>query len=150
MTVMRQMGSPHKKDDNDKIKQALLSADMAVFVTPIYYSGMSAQLKMNSGGKSNDVDRICRRFFFLCRDYGSPCQMWDTENRFECSYGDPYDRGAVVFVADGTGYRCLGKSRTDSCEDVMVSCFVWPRHRGVVALLFSCAEKRKRQSGCPD
>lgn len=34
------------KDDNDKIKQALLAADMAVFVTPVYYFGMSAQLKM--------------------------------------------------------------------------------------------------------
>lgn len=33
------------KDDNVKIRDALLSADMAVFVTPIYYFGMSAQLK---------------------------------------------------------------------------------------------------------
>ncbi len=39
-------GSCVHKDDNDKIKQALLSADMAVFVTPVYYFGMSAQLKM--------------------------------------------------------------------------------------------------------
>lgn len=34
------------KDDNTVIRDALLSADMAVFVTPIYYFGMSAQLKM--------------------------------------------------------------------------------------------------------
>ncbi|MGI6069239.1 MAG: flavodoxin family protein [Blautia sp.] len=34
------------KDDNVQIREALLSADMAVFVTPIYYFGMSAQLKM--------------------------------------------------------------------------------------------------------
>lgn len=34
------------KDDNMVIRDALLSADMAVFVTPIYYFGMSAQLKM--------------------------------------------------------------------------------------------------------
>ncbi len=34
------------KDDNETIKDALLNADMAVFVTPIYYYSMSAQLKM--------------------------------------------------------------------------------------------------------
>lgn len=34
------------KDDNHIIRDALLGADMAVFVTPIYYFGMSAQLKM--------------------------------------------------------------------------------------------------------
>lgn len=39
-------GSCVHKDDNEKIKQALLAADMAVFVTPIYYFGMSAQLKI--------------------------------------------------------------------------------------------------------
>lgn len=34
------------KDDNVMIRDALLSSDMVVFVTPIYYFGMSAQLKM--------------------------------------------------------------------------------------------------------
>ncbi len=34
-----------QKDDNGKIRDALLSADMAVFVTPVYYFGMSAQMK---------------------------------------------------------------------------------------------------------
>lgn len=33
------------KDDNKTIRDALLSADMVVFVTPVYYFGMSAQLK---------------------------------------------------------------------------------------------------------
>lgn len=33
------------QDDNGIIRDALLSADMVVFVTPIYYFGMSAQLK---------------------------------------------------------------------------------------------------------
>ncbi|MDO4543146.1 MAG: flavodoxin family protein [Clostridia bacterium] len=33
------------KDDNTEIRNSLLEADMAVFVTPIYYFGMSAQLK---------------------------------------------------------------------------------------------------------
>lgn len=34
------------KDDNRIIRDALMNADMAVFVTPVYYFGMSAQLKM--------------------------------------------------------------------------------------------------------
>ncbi len=34
------------KDDNRVIRDALLNSDMVVFVTPIYYFGMSAQLKM--------------------------------------------------------------------------------------------------------
>ena len=34
------------KDDNRIIRDALLESDMVVFVTPIYYFGMSAQLNM--------------------------------------------------------------------------------------------------------
>ncbi|MBC8536311.1 flavodoxin family protein [Feifania hominis] len=34
------------RDDNTIIRDAMLQSDMAVFVTPIYYFGMSAQLKM--------------------------------------------------------------------------------------------------------
>lgn len=34
------------KDDNRVIRDSLLSSDMVVFVTPIYYFGMSSQLKM--------------------------------------------------------------------------------------------------------
>lgn len=41
------MGGPcAQKDDVPIIRDALLSADMAVFVTPVYYFGMSAQLKL--------------------------------------------------------------------------------------------------------
>ncbi len=39
-------GSCAQKDDMRQIRDALLSSDMAVFVTPMYYFGMSAQLKM--------------------------------------------------------------------------------------------------------
>ncbi len=42
----RKTGKCVYKDDNGIIRDALLGADMAVFVTPIYYFGMSAQLKM--------------------------------------------------------------------------------------------------------
>lgn len=41
-----------QKDDNEIIKQKLLSCDMVVFATPLYYYGMSAQLK-------TVVDRFC-------------------------------------------------------------------------------------------
>lgn len=41
-----------QKDDNEQIKEAILSADMIVLATPLYYFGMSAQLK-------TVVDRFC-------------------------------------------------------------------------------------------
>ncbi|MCR5111749.1 MAG: flavodoxin family protein [Ruminococcus sp.] len=41
-----------QRDDNEIIRKALLSCDMAVFATPLYYYGMSAQLK-------TVVDRFC-------------------------------------------------------------------------------------------
>lgn len=41
-----------QKDDVEMIRQKLLSSDMVVFATPLYYYGMSAQLK-------TAVDRFC-------------------------------------------------------------------------------------------
>ncbi len=41
-----------QKDDTAKIRSALLSSDMVVFATPLYYYGMSAQLKTT-------IDRFC-------------------------------------------------------------------------------------------
>lgn len=41
-----------QKDDNEIIKSKLLNCDMIVFATPLYYYGMSAQLK-------TVVDRFC-------------------------------------------------------------------------------------------
>ncbi len=38
-------GECSQKDNMPQIRDALLSSDMAVFVTPVYYFGMSAQLK---------------------------------------------------------------------------------------------------------
>ena len=35
-----------QKDDVEKFRQDILEADMMVFVTPLYYYGMSAQLKI--------------------------------------------------------------------------------------------------------
>ena len=41
-----------QKDDINEIRQKILDADMMVFVTPLYYYGMSAQLKIL-------IDRFC-------------------------------------------------------------------------------------------
>lgn len=41
-----------QKDDVEKFRTAILAADMIVFVTPLYYYGMSAQLKTL-------IDRFC-------------------------------------------------------------------------------------------
>ena len=45
-------GSCVQKDDVETIRKKLLASDMAVFATPLYYYGMSAQLK-------TVVDRFC-------------------------------------------------------------------------------------------
>lgn len=41
-----------QRDDNEIIRQKLLNTDMVVFATPLYYYGMSAQLKIV-------IDRFC-------------------------------------------------------------------------------------------
>lgn len=41
-----------QKDDMEQVKSAILDSDMLVFVTPLYYYGMSAQLKTL-------IDRFC-------------------------------------------------------------------------------------------
>lgn len=41
-----------QKDDVEQFRQQILDADMMVFVTPLYYYGMSAQLKIL-------IDRFC-------------------------------------------------------------------------------------------
>ena len=41
-----------QKDDNEIVRHTLLNTDMVVFATPLYYYGMSAQLKIV-------VDRFC-------------------------------------------------------------------------------------------
>lgn len=44
-------------DDNRLIRDTLLGSDMVVFVTPIYYFGMSAQLKIAMGAWAwGDID----------------------------------------------------------------------------------------------
>ena len=45
-------GPCSQEDDVDEIRREILAADMIVFVTPLYYYGMSAQLKTL-------IDRFC-------------------------------------------------------------------------------------------
>ncbi|WP_405276234.1 flavodoxin family protein [Methanobrevibacter sp.] len=45
-------------DDMDEIREMVLNSDMLVFVTPLYYYGMSAQLK-------TVIDRFCSRNFSI-------------------------------------------------------------------------------------
>lgn len=45
-------GPCSQKDDVDGIRKKILDADMIIFVTPLYYHGMSAQLKIL-------IDRFC-------------------------------------------------------------------------------------------
>ena len=51
-TPMYRMCAVWLWDDTEIVKQKLLSSDMVVFATPLYYYGMSAQLKTT-------VDRFC-------------------------------------------------------------------------------------------
>lgn len=44
--ICRNQNVCFKEDDFNNIKKALLNSDVVVFVTPVYYFGMSAQLKM--------------------------------------------------------------------------------------------------------
>ena len=48
----RGTGACVQKDDMEQFRRQILDADMLVFVTPLYYYGMSAQLKIL-------VDRFC-------------------------------------------------------------------------------------------
>ncbi len=47
-----------QKDENEKVRKEILSSDMVVFATPLYYYGMSAQLK-------TVIDRFCAYNFSL-------------------------------------------------------------------------------------
>lgn len=51
-------GSCSLSDDMDKFRKMILDADMLVFVTPLYYYGMSAQLKTL-------IDRFCSKNFSI-------------------------------------------------------------------------------------
>ena len=53
-------GDCFQKDDMPEIRKIILDSDMIVFVTPLYYYGMSAQLKIL-------IDRFCAFNFRITR-----------------------------------------------------------------------------------
>ncbi len=111
-----------QKDDMQQIRDALLSADMAVFVTPVYYFGMSAQLKMV-------IDRF---YSFTCKlsakhlktaliaaawDVGDDVMPYLAEHYKKlCRYMNFTDCGMILGTGCGTpsmtrGSRHMGEAR---------------------------------------
>ena len=63
-------------DENQKIKKAVLDADMIVFATPLYYYGMSAQLKIV-------IDRFCSYNSSITRKHMKSALLtvaWNNDN----------------------------------------------------------------------
>lgn len=54
-----------QKDDMAQLREKILASDMAVFVTPLYYFGMSAQLK-------TVIDRFYRHSIFSAKPHLQP------------------------------------------------------------------------------
>ncbi len=95
-------------DDMEKAQQSILSADMMVFVTPIYYFGMSAQLKM-----------FIDRFYSFTTELSSKgmktaliTAAWDTDDEAVaylrehyqkiCRYMHFQDQGMILGTGCGT------------------------------------------------
>ena len=75
-----------QKDDMEKIRPKILEADMVVFVTPLYYYGMSAQLKTL-------IDRFCAFNSSIQRKHMKSdllAAAWNSDNwtfeALECHY----------------------------------------------------------------
>ena len=65
-----------QKDDMEKFRRQILDADMVVFVTPLYYYGMSAQLKRL-------VDRFCAINSSITRRHMKSallCAAWNNDD----------------------------------------------------------------------
>ena len=95
-------------DDNQKIRAAVLDADMIVFVTPLYYYGMSAQLKIV-------IDRFCAYNSSITRKHMKSALLtvaWNSDNwtfdaleihyRTLVRYLDFQDQGMVLGRGCGT------------------------------------------------
>ena len=97
-----------QKDDMELFRAQILSADMLVFVTPLYYFGMSAQLKIL-------VDRFCAINSSITRKHMHSALLsaaWNTDDWIFASLEDHYktlvrylnlqDRGMVLGRGCGT------------------------------------------------
>ena len=104
------------KDDNEIIKKEILSSDMLVFATPLYYYGFTAQLK-------NVIDRFCSYNSSLHSKKLKSCLLavaWNNDDwTFEAleshyktlvRYNHFEDRGMIL------GYGCGTPSMTNSSK----------------------------------
>ena len=104
----RNTGVCVQKDDMEQFRRQILDADMLVFVTPLYYYGMSAQLKIL-------VDRFCAINSSITRKHMKSallCAAWNADSwTFEAleahyrtlvRYLDLDDQGTVLGRGCGT------------------------------------------------
>ena len=104
----RGTGACVQKDDMEQFRRQILDGDMLVFVTPLYYYGMSAQLKIL-------VDRFCAINSSITRKHMKSallCAAWNADSwTFEAleahyrtlvRYLDLDDQGTVLGRGCGT------------------------------------------------
>lgn len=101
-----------QKDDNQRIRNALLTCDMAVFVTPLYYFGFSAQMKMVIDRFYSYTYRLTHRHLKTALIVAAYDREEDTMHslvthyRKLCDYMTFQDQGMVL------GYGCGTPSMT--------------------------------------
>lgn len=107
------------KDDNTTVRDELLSADMAVFVTPIYYFGMSAQLKIVIDRFYSYTMKLTDRHLktaFISAAWNSDEETSSyTKAHYQkiCSYMNFKDQGMVI----GTGCGSVSMTKGTSFMD---------------------------------
>ena len=84
-----------QKDDVETIRGRLLSADMVVFATPLYYYGMTAQLK-------TVVDRFCAYNSSLNSRHLKSALLTVAWNADDCRYINFEDQGMILGYGCGT------------------------------------------------
>lgn len=117
-------GPCSQNDDMNKIRQKILDADMIVFVTPLYYYGMSAQLKIL-------IDRFCAFNSSIQRKQMSSAMLaaaWNSDNwTFEAleahyrtlvRYLNLKDRGTVLGKGCGTPSMTKNSIYPDKAYDL--------------------------------
>ena len=97
-----------QKDEMEDLREALLKTDMAVFVTPLYYFGMSSQLKMvidrfYSFNKQLAARKLKTGLIVAAWDENSE-SMKDLKAHYEslCRYLHFQDQGMILGTGCGT------------------------------------------------
>lgn len=105
-----------QKDDTGVIRKAILSADMIVFATPLYYYGMSAQLKIT-------IDRFCAYNSSITRKHMKSALLavaWNSDDwTFEALSAHYHTLVRYLNFADQgeiLGYGCGTPSMTRNSE----------------------------------